>query len=249
MSQQNQKNIGFLSDTQSKSSEVEQNYALFLHEGLTKNQVSFSRLPNITRYLKYLNNSAGSLYMFYVSSAKNETGSSFWSIDSLAEKLDVSSKTITNSNTLLSDLGLIHRDKGTKSSVTTTLLPTESFLITNPNEQTMSILNGTLYTLCKDKALSIASPTRNNEFTNYNYYKLNKSAKYKNIDVYAITMQRDTRMPAHTNEKNIFKLENISANKQPEMDNFNLLLDTNDKLDKDTLKNKLALLRRFLDYN
>lgn len=249
MSQQNQKNIGFLSDTQSKSSEVEQNYALFLHEGLTKNQVSFSRLPNITRYLKYLNNSAGSLYMFYVSSAKNETGSSFWSIDSLAEKLDVSSKTITNSNTLLSDLGLIHRDKGTKSSVTTTLLPTESFLITKPNEQTMSILNGTLYTLCKDKTLSIVSPTRNNEFTNYNYYKLNKSAEYKNIDVYAITMQLETSIPAHTNEKNILKLENISANNQPEMDNFNLLLDATDKLDKDTLKNKLALLRRFLDYN
>ena len=62
-------------------------------------------------------------------------------------------------------------------------------------------------------------------------------------------MQRDTRIPAHTNEKNIFKLENISANKQPEMDNFNLLLDTNDNLDKDTLKHKLVLLRRFLDYN
>lgn len=249
MNQQNQKNIGFLSDNQSKSSEVEQNYALFIHEGLTKNQVSFSRLPNITKYLKYLNNSAGSLYMFYVSSAKNETGSSFWSIDSLAEKLDVSSKTITNSNTLLSDLGLIHRDKGTKSSVTTTLLPTESFLIPNPNEQTMSILNGSLYTLCKDKTLSIASPNRNNEFTNYNYYKLNKAPKYKDIDVYAITMQLENTIPPHTNKKNILKLENISDNNQKERDNFQLLSDATDKLDKDKLKNKLTLLRLFLDYN
>lgn len=241
MNQNNNLNLDFLSEM-SRESDVEQNYALFIQEAWKNNQVSFSRLPKISKYLKYLNSSAGTLYMLYVECAKNEKGSSFWSIKRLADTLGVSEKTITNSNTKLSDLGLIFRESNGKSSITTTLLPTESFLIQEPDEDIMHILDSNLYTLLKNKNLSIALSSTANKYINYYYYKLNKSSKYGDLDVYAILMLLETTPAA---QGNIIHEQDIHNDDSGKMESFNLL-SQGDKLTGKMLKTKLEILLRYL---
>lgn len=105
-----------------------------------KNKLAIGKyaiIPNsIKDYLKYISTPALNLYLFYVVSANNETGISYYSVEKLASELNVSKKTIDNWNSLLINLGLIVRDQRYNSSSITYLLPISDsvFLIDKKSE-------------------------------------------------------------------------------------------------------------------
>lgn len=87
-------------------------------------------LPNgFNRYLPLIHTGAINLYLFYCLHAKNDTGESWYSIETLSNELDISTKSIANWNKQLESLGLIYREKDGKGSITTFLLPITDFII------------------------------------------------------------------------------------------------------------------------
>ena len=117
--------------------EYEQLYSLFVNHGYKQAQIAFARLSDISNYLPLLKSGPLSLYILYVLKANNDRGSSFWSIDALAKKLQTTTKSITNWNTKLIDLGLIRRLKGLGKSTTTVLLPTSPIIINEKNQESI----------------------------------------------------------------------------------------------------------------
>lgn len=88
---------------------------------------------SISDYLPYMK-SATNLYLFYCIASKNKTGESWYSIDSLANKLHVSLRTINTWNDRLRKLNLIERQQGVKKSAHTFLLPTRDYVDSEYNE-------------------------------------------------------------------------------------------------------------------
>lgn len=82
----------------------------------------------ISAYLPYMK-SATNLYLFYCLAAKNKTGESWYSIDTLADILQVSSRTINTWNDRLRLLHLIKRQQGVRKSAHTFLLPTRDYVV------------------------------------------------------------------------------------------------------------------------
>ncbi|MFT8666920.1 MAG: helix-turn-helix domain-containing protein [Liquorilactobacillus ghanensis] len=91
----------------------------------------FMLFNSIEPYLQYLNGGALKLYIVYCLKSKNTTGESWHSLNSLANILNVSEKTVNNWNTTLKNLGLIFRVNGEKSSSYTFLAPTRSYINSN----------------------------------------------------------------------------------------------------------------------
>ena len=96
-----------------------------------KNQKTgyFMLSNSIEEYLPLIKSPAINLYIFYAIHANNEFGNSYYSVDSIARKLNVSNKTITNWNSNLQDAGLIIRQQISNSSSTTQLRPTSDFIL------------------------------------------------------------------------------------------------------------------------
>lgn len=80
-------------------------------------------------YLPALKTGAVSLYLYYGFHANNEKGDSWHSIDTIAEKLNVTKRSINNWNKDLCDLGLIYRVRGEEKSTKTYLLPLSDYFI------------------------------------------------------------------------------------------------------------------------
>lgn len=104
----------------------------YLYQEWKKQQsVGYAILSNhIEDYLPYITAPALKLYLFYVIHANNDSGSSYYSNNSIARRLKVSEKTINNWNASLQDIGLISRTRAFNSSSTTQLLPLSDFIIT-----------------------------------------------------------------------------------------------------------------------
>ena len=87
---------------------------------------SYFILP--TELEKYLpNNKAINLYLYYCFKAKNEGGDSWHSVNTIAESLGVTTKTINTWNKTLVDLGMIARIDDNHLSKSTILLPLSSY--------------------------------------------------------------------------------------------------------------------------
>ena len=84
---------------------------------------------NFINFLPYLKDGAIKLYLYYAAAAKNDTGESWHSIDTISQKLDVVGRSIGNWNRQLEDLGLILRISNGKKSKTTFVLPLTSFAV------------------------------------------------------------------------------------------------------------------------
>lgn len=91
---------------------------------------------SIEEYLPYLSGGATNLYLFYLIHANNDSGCSYYSAETIADKLDVSVRTISNWNNTLIELGLISRQLG-KNSARTYLLPTSNFTIFNNKDNNL----------------------------------------------------------------------------------------------------------------
>lgn len=125
-------------------------------------------IPNeIIQYLPLLNGPELNLYIFYAINADNTFGNSFYSIETIAQELNVSAKTINNWNNKLIDLGLITRVQPIEhKSAEAQLLPLTSF-IARPSssnlERTRNQLEKANYKITDDLHLVIFH--KNNKLT------------------------------------------------------------------------------------
>jgi hypothetical protein len=82
---------------------------------------------NFNAFLPYLKDGTVKLYLYYALAAKNESGESWHSADTISKKLDVTDRSIINWNKELEDMGLIYRTSNGKKSKTTFILPLTGF--------------------------------------------------------------------------------------------------------------------------
>ena len=98
--------------------------------GKSNKEFRFAKVDsNFVRFLPYLNDGAVKLYLYYAVVAKNDTGESWHSIDTISQKLDATARSIGNWNRQLEDLGLIFRTSNGKKSKTTFVLPLTGFTV------------------------------------------------------------------------------------------------------------------------
>lgn len=83
----------------------------------------------LEEYLPYINSRALSLYLYYCLNSRNETGESWHSINTIAEKMNVSSRSVNTWNNDLEKAGLIVRLNDRHNSKTTFLLPLSNYYI------------------------------------------------------------------------------------------------------------------------
>lgn len=84
---------------------------------------------NFVNFLPYLNDGAVKLYLYYAVAAKNDTGESWHSIDTISQKLDATGRSIGNWNRQLEDMGLIYRTSNGRKSKATFILPLTGFAV------------------------------------------------------------------------------------------------------------------------
>lgn len=114
-----------------KKLEIPNNKSIFLknYHDLWRNDLKdrrenfFMLYKDFVNFLPELTTGALKLYLFYGFSAKNETGESWYSIDTIAERLGTTARSINTWNSELEELELIQRSAENKSSKTTFLVP------------------------------------------------------------------------------------------------------------------------------
>lgn len=80
-------------------------------------------------YLPYFYSKAMNLYLYYCLHAKNETGESWHSTETIANFLNVSVRTINHWNNILEEAGLIFRTSNNRQSKSTFLLPISAYYV------------------------------------------------------------------------------------------------------------------------
>jgi|GEM_PF-2081648 len=101
----------------------------YQQSGSKNNQnFKFAKLDNnFAYYLPYLKDGAVKLYLHYAMSANNETGESWYGIQTTGNKIGATERSINNWNNELEDLGLICRMSAGRKSKSTFLLPLTGF--------------------------------------------------------------------------------------------------------------------------
>lgn len=109
--------------------------------GKSNKEFRFAKVDsNFVSFLPYLNDGAVKLYLYYAVAAKNETGESWHSIDTISQKLGATERSIGNWNRQLEDLGLIFRDSNGKKSKTTFVLPLTGFAVKMSTQKINQVL-------------------------------------------------------------------------------------------------------------
>lgn len=102
----------------------------FYKQSVSKNnaEFKFAKLDNnFVHYLPYLKDGAVKLYLHYAMAANNDTGESWYGIQTSGNKIGVTERSISNWNNELEDMGLIYRMSTGKKSKSTFLLPLTGF--------------------------------------------------------------------------------------------------------------------------
>ncbi len=102
----------------------------FYQQSVSKNntEFKFAKLDNnFAHYLPYLKDGAVKLFLHYAMVANNETGESWYGIQTSGNKIGVTERSINNWNNELEDIGLIYRMSTGKKSKSTFLLPLTGF--------------------------------------------------------------------------------------------------------------------------
>lgn len=95
-----------------------------------ESQESFFIIPTgLKEYLPYFYTKALNLFLYYCFHAKNETGESWHSIETISKALGVSTRTINKWNTVLEKAGLIYREANNHLSKSTFLLPISNYYV------------------------------------------------------------------------------------------------------------------------
>lgn len=110
-------------------------------EYLQNNNSGFFMLYNdFKKFLPEISTGALKLYLFYGFHSKNLTGESWYSIDTIANHLDTTPRSINTWNSELEKLGLIYRSADNKSSKTTYLVPYSNYIV-NSNQDINEFLD------------------------------------------------------------------------------------------------------------
>ena len=110
--------------------------------GKTNKAFRFAKVDsNFTAFLPYLKDGAVKLYLYYAIVANNETGESWYSIDTISQKLGATERSIGNWNNQLEDLGLIYRTSNGRKSKATFVLPLTGFAIKMNLQQIVQVLD------------------------------------------------------------------------------------------------------------
>lgn len=112
-----------------ESSFLKNHHSLWRKDLKDRNENFFMLYKDFANFLPELTTGALKLYLFYGFNAKNETGESWYSIDTIAEKLGTTSRSINTWNAELESLGLIYRVSENRSSKVTYLVPYTSQII------------------------------------------------------------------------------------------------------------------------
>lgn len=98
--------------------------------GKSNKEFRFAKVDsNFVRFLPHLKDGAIKLYLYYAVVAKNDTGESWHSIDTISQKLNATARSIGNWNRQLEDFGLIFRTSNRRKSKSTFVLPLTSFAV------------------------------------------------------------------------------------------------------------------------
>lgn len=109
--------------------------------GKSNKEFRFAKVDsNFVSFLPYLKDGAVKLYLYYAVVAKNETGESWYSIDTISQKLGATERSIGNWNRQLEDLGLIFRASNGKKSKTTFVLPLTGFAVKMSTQKINQVL-------------------------------------------------------------------------------------------------------------
>lgn len=109
--------------------------------GKSNKEFRFAKVgSNFVNFLAHLNDGAVKLYLYYAVAAKNDTGASWHSVDTISQKLDTTGRSIGNWNRQLEDLGLIFRTSNGKKSKTTFVLPLTSFAVKMSEQRIAQVL-------------------------------------------------------------------------------------------------------------
>lgn len=123
-------NLRKVSNTPNNKSESIMKHHEIWRSYLKENNGTFFMLyDDFNKFLPELSTGALKLYLFYGFSSRNTTGESWYGIDTLAERLDTTSRSINTWNKELEDLGLIYRASGNKSSSITYLIPYSDYTV------------------------------------------------------------------------------------------------------------------------
>lgn len=104
--------------------------AEFYQQSVSKNntEFKFAKLDNnFAHYLPHLKDGAIKLFLHYAMAANNETGESWYGIQTSGNKIGATDRSINNWNNELEDMGLIYRMSSGKKSKSTFLLPLTGF--------------------------------------------------------------------------------------------------------------------------
>ncbi|HBR03413.1 MAG TPA: hypothetical protein DD738_12475 [Ruminiclostridium sp.] len=109
--------------------------------GKSNKEFRFAKVDsNFINFLPYLNDGAIKLYLYYVVVAKNDTGESWHSIDTISQKLNATGRSIGNWNHQLEDLGLIFRTSNGRKSKATFVLPLTDFAVKMSTQKIEQVL-------------------------------------------------------------------------------------------------------------
>ena len=98
--------------------------------GKSNKSFTFAKVDShFADFLPYLKDGAIKLYLYYAVVANNDTGESWYSIDTISKKLGATERSIGNWNNQLEDLGLIFRTSTGKKSKATFVLPLTGFAL------------------------------------------------------------------------------------------------------------------------
>lgn len=110
--------------------------------GKSNKAFRFAKIDNnLSAFLPHLKDGALKLYLYYALVANNETGESWYSIDTISKKLGATERSISNWNNQLEDLGLIYRTSTGKKSKATFVLPLTGFALKMTIQQIEQVIS------------------------------------------------------------------------------------------------------------
>lgn len=157
-----------------KSEFIMKHHEIWRNHLKENNSTFFMLYDGFNKFLPELSTGALKLYLFYGFSSRNATGESWYGIDTLAEKLDTTSRSINAWNNELEDLGLIYRSSGNKSSSITYLIPYSDYTV-RPTESLEEFIQ-------KYKNNEYISSTLGNIKKVYHFFQWRKGKDNKSYD-------------------------------------------------------------------
>lgn len=184
---------GLISKKMSDVEVTQQNYQEWRKFRKDSKETFFIIPTGLKGYLPYFYTKAMNLFLYYCFHANNETGESWHSIETIAENLAVSTRTVNKWNIVLENAGLIYRKSNNHLSKSTFLLPISNYYVIKPK-------------ITLKEFILISDSSIDGELKGilhlFQWRKNNETGEYTNpFNVYCCIFERN-----HTFEETVFKI-------------------------------------------